>query len=121
MDYVKSDSWKQKRNRTFRLVILIVVLVFSTTLGILHQHPLGFKPAGVDAFCPFGGIESAFSLVTTGRMLTALHGAPLHCSARYSSLPFCFGARSAGTSARSERFRSFSVCSEKNIRHALGA
>jgi polyferredoxin len=72
MDYVKSDSGKQKRNRTFRLVILLLVLVFSTTLGILHQHPLGFKPAGVDAFCPFGGIESAFSLVTTGKMLSRI-------------------------------------------------
>jgi len=72
MDYVKSDSLTQKRNRSFRIVILILVLVFSTALGILHQHPIGWKPAGVDAFCPFGGIESAFSLVTTGTMLSRI-------------------------------------------------
>jgi polyferredoxin len=72
MDYMKSDSLAQKRNRRFRIVILVLVLVFSTTLGVLHQHPIGWKPAGVDAFCPFGGIESALSLVTTGRMLSRI-------------------------------------------------
>ncbi len=72
MDYIKSDSLAQKRNRRFRIVILVLVLVFSTALGVLHQHPIGWKPAGVDAFCPFGGIESALSLVTTGRMLSRI-------------------------------------------------
>ena len=72
MDYSKSDGMAQRRNRIFRIVILLVILVFSTTLGILHQHPVGWKPAGVDAFCPFGGIESALSLVTTGRMLSRI-------------------------------------------------
>lgn len=34
--YNKSNNLAQKRNRTLRIVILILVLVFSTTLGILH-------------------------------------------------------------------------------------
>jgi len=72
MDYEKCDVRVQKRNRTFRIVILVLVLVFSTILGILHQHPTSWKPPGVDAFCPFGGIESALSLVTTGRMLSRI-------------------------------------------------
>ena len=72
MDYMKSDSLAQKRNKRFRMVILVLVLVFSTTLGVLHQHPIGWKPAGVDAFCPFGGIESALSLVTKGKMLSRI-------------------------------------------------
>ena len=69
MEYEKSDGRSQKKNRSLRTAILIGVLVFSTVLGILHQKPGGWKPASVDAFCPFGGIESALSLVTTGTML----------------------------------------------------
>ena len=69
MEYVKSDPRAQKRSRLLRIGILIGVLVFSTVLGILHQQSGGWKPASVDAFCPFGGIESAFHLATTGTML----------------------------------------------------
>jgi polyferredoxin len=35
----------------------------------MHQVSKGWVPAGVDAFCPFGGIESAFSLIFTATML----------------------------------------------------
>jgi polyferredoxin len=35
----------------------------------MHQFSKGWVPPGVDAFCPFGGIESAFSLIATGTML----------------------------------------------------
>jgi len=65
----KSDKIVQKKSRTLRLLVLIAVLVISTTLGLMHQFSKGWVPAGVDAFCPFGGIESAFSLIFTGTML----------------------------------------------------
>lgn len=69
MPYQKSDRGMQERSRIFRLFVLIIVLIISTTLGLMHQFSKGWVPAGVDAFCPFGGIESAFSLIFTGNML----------------------------------------------------
>jgi polyferredoxin len=65
----KSDKRLQKKSRIIRLLVLITVLVISTTLGLMHQYSKGWVPAGVDAFCPFGGIESAFSLIFTSSML----------------------------------------------------
>lgn len=65
----KSDKIAQRKSRTVRLLVLIIVLLISTTLGLMHQFSKGWVPAGVDAFCPFGGIESAFSLIFTGTML----------------------------------------------------
>lgn len=43
--------------------MLGVVLVAMTILAYLHQHGTGWRPAGVDALCPFGGVESLFSLL----------------------------------------------------------
>ena len=69
MGVIKSDRKAQKRNRLIRLIFLVLILVFTTAIGILHQYSKGVKPVGVDAFCPFGGIESAFTLITTGEMI----------------------------------------------------
>ena len=66
---VKSDKKQQKLYKGIRLAILIAILVFTTTLGILHQVLRTAKPAGVDAFCPFGGLESLITLVVTGTMV----------------------------------------------------
>jgi len=66
---VKEFRAKQKRANLFRLVVLIVILVGMTILGILHQYPQGWRPAGVDAFCPFGGVESLITVLATGRFL----------------------------------------------------
>ncbi|MFC1534905.1 4Fe-4S binding protein [Thermodesulfobacteriota bacterium] len=65
----KSDKKNQRRNRAIRLIIVLFVLILSTVVGLLHQYPVGFRPVSVDAFCPFGGIESAFTLITTGVMI----------------------------------------------------
>jgi len=69
MDYVKSDGKVRRTSRTTRLIVLLLVLIASTFLGIMHQYSKGCVPPGVDAFCPFGGIESALSFIATGTML----------------------------------------------------
>ena len=69
MDYVKSDGKVRRTSRIIRLIVLLLVLIASTLLGIMHQYSKGWVPPGVDAFCPFGGIESAFSLIVNGTML----------------------------------------------------
>ena len=69
MDYVKSDGKVRRTSRIIRLIVLLLVLIASTLLGIMHQYSKGWVPPGVDAFCPFGGIESALSLIATGTML----------------------------------------------------
>ncbi len=69
MAFQKSDKIAQKRSRLIRLIILVLILVFTTISALLHQYSKGTKPVGVDAFCPFGAIESAFTLITTGEMI----------------------------------------------------
>lgn len=60
----RSDRAAQRRSRTIRFVVLLGVLAFVTTIGYLHQS-LGInKPVGVDALCPFGGIETLWSLLS---------------------------------------------------------
>jgi polyferredoxin len=63
------DRRQTRRARTVRLVVLLAVLAFSTFLGVMHQVSKTWVPAGVDAFCPFGGLESAYALVFKGVML----------------------------------------------------
>jgi polyferredoxin len=69
---MKKFKKQQQQYRIVRIIIFVLVLATSTTLGLLHQYGKGWVPAGVDAFCPFGGIESAFSLISTGVMLNRI-------------------------------------------------
>lgn len=66
---VKEFRKKQKTANRLRTVVLILILVVLTVFGILHQFPQGWRPAGVDAFCPFGGVESLITVLATGRFL----------------------------------------------------
>lgn len=65
----RSYSVSRRRNRRLRLVVLVSILAVVTALGILHQFPLGLRPPGVDALCPFGGIEAFFTLVASGNLM----------------------------------------------------
>ena len=56
------------RAKTVRMIILVLILALSTALGILHQVS-GVKPVPVDALCPFGGIESAWEVISSGKLL----------------------------------------------------
>jgi len=59
----------RKRARIVRWILLAAVLVTVTVLGYLHQVVGVGKPAGVDALCPFGGLETAFALFTSGTLV----------------------------------------------------
>lgn len=63
-----SDRRAQRRARAVRLVVLGVGLALVTGIGIAHQYG-AVKPVGVDALCPFGGIETLWSLISTGALL----------------------------------------------------
>ncbi len=65
----KSDTSVQRAFRGVRLAVLVVSLVVATAAAILHQKLGATKPVGVDALCPFGGIESAITLVLTGTLI----------------------------------------------------
>lgn len=64
----KSDARRRSTAKAVRMTVLILILALSTTLGILHQVS-GVKPVSVDALCPFGGIESAWSVLSSGTLL----------------------------------------------------
>jgi polyferredoxin len=64
----KSDAQTRSRAKVVRMTILVAILAISTSLGILHQVS-GVKPVSVDALCPFGGIESAWSVISSGKLL----------------------------------------------------
>ena len=68
----KSDRRSQRIFRGVRLGFLVFFLVAATAAGILHQFAPVTKPVGVDALCPFGGIEAAFTLVMTGSLLAKI-------------------------------------------------
>ncbi len=63
----KSDRAAQRRNRTIRLVVLGISLAFITVVGTMHRF--GVKVVGVDALCPFGGIETLWALITTATLV----------------------------------------------------
>jgi polyferredoxin len=69
MKSAKSNKATQRAFRGARLAVLVASLVVATAAAILHQKLGATKPVGVDALCPFGGIESAITLVLTGTLI----------------------------------------------------
>lgn len=59
----KAPKGPRSTARIVRWAVLASVLVLVTALGILHQKLGVNKPVGVDALCPFGGLETLFSLL----------------------------------------------------------
>ncbi len=49
--------------------VLLSVLAISTTIGLLHQKAPELRLVGVDALCPFGGVESLWRMVSAGAFL----------------------------------------------------
>ena len=67
-NYIRADRPAQRRNRMVRLGVLALGLVIITVIGVGHQ--LGWaKVVGVDALCPFGGIETMWSLIFSATFL----------------------------------------------------
>lgn len=65
----KAPKGPRTAARILRWSILAGVLLLVTALSVLHQK-LGIgKPAGVDALCPFGGLETLGSLVASGTLI----------------------------------------------------
>ena len=65
----RSDGSAQRRSRYIRIGVLTAILVAISTIGLLHQGGASFKPVGVDALCPFGGIETLWSLLSGGGLI----------------------------------------------------
>jgi ferredoxin len=59
----RTDAAARQRSRRLRWVVLGIVLAAMTALTTAHQHWTSWRPAGVDALCPFGGVESLYSLL----------------------------------------------------------
>ncbi|PKQ21348.1 MAG: 4Fe-4S ferredoxin [Actinobacteria bacterium HGW-Actinobacteria-6] len=65
----KAPRAPRTRARIVRWAVLASVLAAITVIGYLHQTAGTGRPAGVDALCPFGGLETAYALVTSGFLL----------------------------------------------------
>jgi polyferredoxin len=64
----RSDRSVQRRNRLVRIWVLTLGLIIITIIGFGHQ--LGWaKVVGVDALCPFGGIETLWTLIISATFL----------------------------------------------------
>jgi polyferredoxin len=62
----------KRRKRTFSIArwsVLLLVLLVSTAIGLFHQKAKSLGLVGVDALCPFGGIESFWAFMTTGGLV----------------------------------------------------
>jgi len=60
----------EKSNRVFKILrasIMGLILLLTLTLGQLHQINKVFLP--IDAFCPFGGLESLYAVFKYGMFL----------------------------------------------------
>ncbi|MBL8965787.1 MAG: 4Fe-4S binding protein [Spirochaetaceae bacterium] len=66
-----SNAKTRKSNRALRAAVLALSLALVTAAGLLHQFG-GVKPVGVDALCPFGGLESAYALLAGGSLLAKI-------------------------------------------------
>lgn len=70
MSSTLSDRRDRKRARIVRLIALVSVLAISTTLGLLHANKgAAWLPVGVDALCPFGGIETLWAFLAQGALI----------------------------------------------------
>lgn len=69
MKYEKADKTTQTRSRRLRLSLLAGILVLMTAAGIAHQVWGARLIAGVDALCPFGGIEALYTLLISGAIM----------------------------------------------------
>ena len=67
----KNDAKTRFTAKVVRMTILILILAVSTAVGLLHQFS-DVKPVSVDALCPFGGIESLWSVLAAGTLLAKL-------------------------------------------------
>lgn len=64
MSIARTDKVAQQRSRTIRRVVLAATLVITTAISLAHQLVQNAaKPVGVDALCPFGGLETVYSLI----------------------------------------------------------
>lgn len=69
MSDMGSRRLDRTRFRVARWTILLTVLAISTVIGLLHQKVPGLRIAGVDALCPFGGVEALWELISSGGYL----------------------------------------------------
>ena len=60
---------QQKKSRTLRWVVLLVILGLSTAIGIIHQVFRYLRTINVDQLCPFGAVESLYTYLRTGQMV----------------------------------------------------
>jgi len=63
----RSDKAAQRSSRVVRLAVLGLGLAIITGIGIAHQQ--GVSVVGVDALCPFGGIETLWALVMSATLI----------------------------------------------------
>ncbi len=60
---------RQQHSKNLRWITLLIILGLSTLMGILHQAIRTVRTINVDQLCPFGALESLFSVITRGEML----------------------------------------------------
>lgn len=65
MSFGRTDRGVRNRARVTRWIVIAAVFIAVTGTSFAHQYIYGAnKPIGVDALCPFGGVETLFSLIT---------------------------------------------------------
>ncbi|MGB4661187.1 MAG: hypothetical protein WBI07_18590, partial [Mobilitalea sp.] len=69
----------QKNNftRGLRIVILIGLLVYVTYEAYMHQILGGGKAPSVHALCPFGALESLYTLLFMGSFIQKIYSGTL--------------------------------------------
>jgi polyferredoxin len=61
-----------KRLRTTRGLVQLAFAALIVTVGVRHQLLKSEAPS-VDALCPFGGVETVITWITTGQLISKIH------------------------------------------------
>jgi ferredoxin len=94
---VQKKIWRERytmfKKNKWRWIISIFFLILIPVLGILHQVK-GGGPSGspsTDALCPFGGLETIYSLITRGEYINRIEPSSLILLISDIALAILFG------------------------------
>lgn len=68
---------KNKLLKSFRYILLAIFLIHSTVEAYLHQLLGGGKEPSIHALCPYGGLESLYSLIFGGKYIDKIFSGTL--------------------------------------------
>lgn len=107
---IQTEVKPMKNNKlikSLRYILLAVFLILITTEAYLHQILGGGKAPSIHALCPYGALESLYTLIFSGTFIQKIFSGTLVLLIITLFIALIFGEASADLSVLSVPFRSF--------------